>query len=93
MQAAAVSLDGRADMRSSEWTNRPSKPTLRARFIHIQMRALYDRANESANALAHTRIYGLEITARVEARRYLAVDLFVTPRGRLFRLRCAVSRS
>jgi len=31
-----------------------------ARFIHIQMRALYDRANESENALAHL---GLEFTA------------------------------
>lgn len=52
--------NGRTDIRMSEWTDkRVSGPT--ARFIHIQMRALYDRANESENALAHL---GLEFTAR-----------------------------
>lgn len=60
--------------------------TDRARFIHIQMRALYDRANESENAFAHL---GLEFTARgVKARRVSPVDLFVICRiCRLFLLR------
>lgn len=53
--AAAVAPDEQTDERTDC-----------ARFIHIQMRALYDRANESENALAHL---GLEFTTRVKARR------------------------
>jgi len=43
------------------------------------MRALYDRADESENALAHTPHPGLEVAARLQA--CLAVRLFVMPRA------------
>lgn len=46
-----------------------------ARFIHIQMRTLYDRANESENALEHL---GLEII-RCEVK--VQFDLFTMPYG------------